>query len=277
VGVQGKKKPKPIVALITDFGTRDWFVGTMKGVIMSIAPEVRILDITHEIAPQSLGEGAFALVASYRYFPAGTVFCVVVDPGVGSEREAIVASDGKYYFVAPNNGVLSFVKSKSKRWQAYRIENKEYVLPRVSSTFHARDVFAPAVAHLVRNKTPRLFGAPVKDFVTIPFPKPEIQRGKIRGEVIYIDRFGNLITNILPKDVKKAGIERVRKDPFRNCLIYVGRKRIIGISKTYADVASEKALAYWGSSEYLEIAVRAGSAVRFFTARLGTSVSIEAY
>jgi S-adenosylmethionine hydrolase len=264
----GRRSKEPTIALLTDFGTRDWFVGTMKGVIAGIAPAASIIDITHEVAPQSVREGAFALVASYRYFPASTVFCVVVDPGVGSEREAIVASDGRYFFVAPNNGVLSFVKRRAARWRAYKIEGERFVLPGASATFHGRDIFAPAAAHLALNRRPQLFGPALRDFVSIRFPEPAIQRGAVRGKIIYIDRFGNVVTNILAGDLRRAGIAEAR-------LITVGRKQIFGIHTTYADVARGKPLAYWGSSEYLEIAVRDGSAARFFAAREGTSVEVR--
>src|SRR5208282_3166379 len=172
-------------------GTRDWFVGTMKGVVAGIAPKARVIDLTHDLPQGDIRGGAFALAASCRYFPKGTVHVAVVDPGVGSRRKAIAVQTAKSIFVGPDNGVLSWALAKEKITAIHALENEAYFLQPVSRTFHGRDVFAPVAAYLSRGLPIRKLGRALKDFVRLTWPEPRVRRGGIEGEVVYIDRFGN--------------------------------------------------------------------------------------
>lgn len=259
-----------LIALITDFGEQDWYVGTMKGVIKNIAPEAEIIDVCHQVPAQSVVAGAFVLRNAYEFFPAGTVFCVVVDPGVGTRREAIVASDGKYFFVAPNNGVLALVAKEARDWHVHRITRRKFLLPSVSATFQGRDVFAPVAAHLARGKEIAAFGPPLKRFVTLKGLQPRrVGRNVLVGKVLYIDTFGNLITNVRREELLRLG----RKAPAT--MIAVSGKTLRGIHKTFGSVRRGQALAYWGSSGWLEIGVNHGNAAEVFQARVGTVVEVR--
>jgi hypothetical protein len=182
--------------LTTDFGTRDWFVGTMKAVILGIHPRTNVVDITHEIPPGDIRAGAFALLASCRYFPKGTVHAAVVDPGVGSQRRAIAVRTTNGFFVGPDNGVLSWALAREKIKTVRFLENRRYFLEPVSRTFHGRDIFALVAAHLSRGLSATRLGPELKDFVRLPWPPTTRQRGAVQGEIVHIDHFGNAITNI---------------------------------------------------------------------------------
>lgn len=180
-----------VITLLTDFGTRDTFVAEIKGVILSINPSVTIVDITHEIEPFNIIEGAMKLNSAQRYFPRGTIHLAVVDPGVGSSRKGIIIKTDKALFVGPDNGVLSLAVKEHSLKEIYEI-----TLPVRGSTFHGRDLFAPVAARLSRGESPESMGKRIDDFVRLSFPEPEIDKRGIKGEVIIIDRFGNAITNI---------------------------------------------------------------------------------
>lgn len=254
-----------IITLTTDFGSQDWFVGTMKGVILGINPNSSVVDITHEIPPGDIRAGAFALMASYRYFPKGTVHLAVIDPGVGSERKAIAAQTTNYAFVGPDNGVLSFALAKEKIKGIYRLENERHFLHPVSHTFHGRDIFAPAAAHLSHGLAINKLGPKQEDFVRLPWPEPEISRDSIRGEIIYMDHFGNAITNIGNDCLARVGKPLVFKDG----------KRLCAIEPFYQSVPRGKTVAVPGSSGYLEIAINGGSAARSLRLNIGTAVSVR--
>ena len=181
-----------LITLTTDFGAKDWFVGTMKGVVLSINPRARIVDITHEIPPGDVRAGAFALAASYSYFPKGTVHLAVVDPGVGGPRRAIAVQTAKYCFVGPDNGVLSFALARERITSVQRLENADFCLRPISRTFHGRDVFAPVAAHLSRRVPIRRLGPSQPGILRLPWPTPRVGRNRIDGEVVYIDRFGSI-------------------------------------------------------------------------------------
>jgi S-adenosylmethionine hydrolase len=185
-----------VITLTTDFGTCDWFVGTMKGVIASLAPGTTVVDLTHDLPPGDIRGGAFALAASHRFFPKGTVHVAVVDPDVGSNRKAIAVQTAKAVFVGPDNGVLSWALAKEKVTAIHALENEAYFVQPVSRTFHGRDVFAPVAAHLSRGVPIRKLGPALKGFVRLDWPEPQARRGGFEGEVVYIDRFGNAITNL---------------------------------------------------------------------------------
>jgi S-adenosylmethionine hydrolase len=252
-----------IITLTTDFGTDDPFAGIMKGVIASINPEAVVIDLTHGIGPQDVREGAFVLAFGARHFPKGTIHVAVVDPGVGGARRAIVVRAGDYLFVGPDNGVFSWAAGDFTRAVVREITRPDYMGPSISATFHGRDVFAPAAAHLSRGVHPEELGPQVTDPVLLPFPRPERTDTEVVGEVLYIDRFGNLITNIDPPDR-----ELVRE-------VAVGAMKIAGVGTSYGEGGPGEAVALVGSSGYLEIAVNLGSAQRLLSASVGDRVRVR--
>lgn len=250
-----------IITLTTDFGTRDGFVGALKGVILSINPGATIVDITHEIAPQDVEQGAFLFAASARYFPANTIHVVVVDPGVGSERRAIAIQCDETIFVAPDNGVITLAleskikNRKSKIIQAVHLTQPKFWLPRVSYTFHGRDIFAPCAAHLSLGVPLEEMGEPITDWVMLPRVLPTRRAdGAWVGQVVHIDRYGNSVTNIAEEMLRDI-------DPARVVVEIAGRK-IFGLKRTYGDGADGELIALIGSSWELEIAQRGGNAAK---------------
>lgn len=240
-----------IITLCTDFGLRDGYVAAMKGIILSIAPEVRLVDISHDIAPQSVREGAFVLRSAYAFFPPGTIHLVVVDPGVGSERRAVAVRTGEHLFVVPDNGVLGYVLRREKEMEAISLTDPAYWRKEVSETFHGRDIFAPVAAHLARGVGLDDVGEPLEKLVQLDLPVPERQDdGSIVGHVIHVDGFGNVVTDI-PASML-GGDDRWQ--------VTAGEKRIIGLSSTYASAAKGDLIALIGSHGFLEVAVREGSA-----------------
>ena len=242
----------PLISLTTDFGRSDWFVGTMKGVILSIAPGTELVDLTHDIRQGGIREGAFALGASSRYFPLGTIHLVVVDPGVGSGRGAIVVESGGHRFVAPDNGVLSMAVPSEAPFRAHRLENEDLFLHPMSHTFHGRDVFAPVAAHLAKGVPIESFGSPVDTIVRQDLPQPSYESGGIDGEIAYIDHFGNAITN-LPSTLLGGS-----SGPYLGIQLHDGS--VGEIHPTYASVAEGRLVAIVGSFGMIEIAIRNGSA-----------------
>jgi len=194
-----------IITLTTDFGTQDWFGGTMKGVIFGVAPRATIVDITHEIPAGDIRAGAFALAASCRFFPKGTVHVAVIDPGVGGRRKAIAVQTANYFFVGPDNGVLSFALAREKIKSLHRLENPDCFLQPVSQIFHGRDIFAPVAAHLGCGTSVGKLGPAQKGFVRLSWPQPRVRRNRIEGEVVFIDRFGNAMTNIKNSSLSRQG------------------------------------------------------------------------
>jgi len=257
-----------IITLTTDFGTQDWFVGTMKGVILGIAPRAAIVDITHEIPAGDIRAGAFALAAGYRFFPKGTVHVAVVDPGVGGARKAIAVQTANYLFVGPDNGVLSWALAKEKIRAIRALENEAYFLKPTSQTFHGRDIFAPVAAHLSRGVPIQKIGPAMKDFVRLAWPEPRVRRDGFEGEVVYIDHFGNAITNLegrlLPRSARAA------------CEIHGRRRRLCPLRTFYQAVAPKTPVALVGSSGFLEIVINGGSAEKALGVRIGTRVVLHA-
>jgi len=255
-----------IVTLTTDFGLRDPFVGIMKGVILGIAPDAQIVDLAHEIPPQDIFEAALAIAAAYPYFPAGTVHVVVVDPGVGSDRRALAVQRGGCVFLAPDNGVLSFVMDEPRPERIYSLTDRRFFLSRVGSTFHGRDVFAPVAAHILRGVGLDKLGPPVSDPVILPFPRPVRDANRLVGEVIHVDRFGNLVTNVRTTDMESF-------PPGRSSVL-VGDVRIRGLSRSYSDAAPGSPVAVIGSSGLLEIALNRGDAARSLRLRKGDRIEV---
>ncbi len=251
---------RPIIALLSDFGSQDHYAGTMKGVALSICPDVTLVDISHDVAPHDILGGALQVVASYRYFPHGTIFLVVVDPGVGSKRRGLAADTGDYQFVAPDNGVLTGVFSEVPPKRIVEITERRYGRPTVSRTFEGRDRFAPAAAWLAKGTRISALGRPIEGYKTIEIPVPVIEAEVIEGQVIRVDRFGNAVTNI----------DRHHFELFANTgavQVKAGDHRIDRLVATYEDIGSGEVSALFGSTDHLELAANSSSAAE----RLGLS------
>jgi S-adenosylmethionine hydrolase len=245
----------PFVALLTDFGTSDHYVGAMKGVALGICPSITFIDLTHDLPPFDIVRAATELEAAYRYLPAGTVFLVVVDPGVGSVRRPIAAEAGPYRFVAPDNGVLSLALNQSTGTHVVELSEARYARPTVSPTFEGRDRFAPAAAWLAHGTPLSALGSPLTDWCRLTLPEPVELDGKISGEILRVDRFGNLVTNI-----DRAAYERFCGGG--RGAVEIGAERIEPVVTTYADVGAGSLCALFGSSDRLEVAVSGGSAAK---------------
>lgn len=261
---------RPIVTLTTDFGLNDHFVGTMKGVILNIAPEAEIVDICHAVQAFDVLDGALSIAQAYSYFPTGTTHVVVVDPGVGSARRPILASSERHYFVAPDNGVLSLIYAREERMRVRHITGEHYFVQPVSNTFHARDVFAPVAGYLAKGVDSAKFGEEVSDFVRFNPPKPKaIDQKTLRGVVLKVDRFGNLITNFTPQDV--PWLFQATPPAFK---ITVGNSVVTEIHTNYADGMPNETFGILGSMGYLEIAANRGPAAQIAASGKGSEVNI---
>jgi S-adenosyl-L-methionine hydrolase (adenosine-forming) len=261
---------RPIITLTTDFGSSDHFVGAMKGVILDILPEAQIVDICHSVQAFDVLDGALTISQAYSYFPNRTIHVVIVDPGVGTARRPILASTDKYHFVAPDNGVLSLVYAREQRLHVRHITAEHYFLQPVSNTFHARDIFAPVAAYLAKEVDSLKFGDEVEDYVRFSAPKPKaVDQNRVRGVVLKVDRFGNLITNITPQDAPMlfTGEGKAFK-------IVVGNCEITEIHRAYAEGAPGEVMGVLGSMGFLEIAANRGAAAQLTGAGKGTDVTI---
>jgi S-adenosylmethionine hydrolase len=244
---------RPVVALLSDFGTADHYAGTMKGVLLSVCPDVTLVDIAHDLPAHDVMAGALQLAACYRYFPPATIFLVVVDPGVGSARRGIAAEAGDFKFVAPDNGVLSAVFKDTAPRKVVELTERKYARPTISRTFEGRDRFAPAAGWLAKGLALASLGRGVADYQRLDLPDVAFTSGGVDGVVIHIDRFGNCITNIERRDVEKAV-------PDGALAIAAGSHHIAGIVSTYDEAEGDLPCALYGSSEHLEIAIKAGHA-----------------
>ncbi len=257
----------PIITLTTDFGNKDGFVGTMKGVIWGICPEARIADISHEITPQNVAEGAITLWRAAPFFPAGTVHIAVIDPGVGTARRALAARIGDQYFVGPDNGLFTPIIEDAQRAGAETtfviLDKPEFWLQQVSRTFHGRDIFAPAGAHLARGVKLEAMGTLINDPVLTPLAKPEKIASGYRAQISVVDTFGNLTTNLPWPDV--AG---------RKLLISIKGRVIHGLSTSYGHYQPGDLIALVDSENFIEIAVVNGSAAKALDARAGDTVEV---
>lgn len=262
---------RPIITLTTDFGLNDHFVGTIKGVILSIVPEVEIVDICHSVQAFDVLDGALTIAQAYSYFPSGTVHLVVVDPGVGTARRPILVTSDRHHFVAPDNGVLSMIYAREERLHIRHITAEHYSLQPVSNTFHARDVFSPVAAWLAKGVDPEKFGDEISDFVRFNAPKPKAVDGStLRGVVLKADRFGNLVTNITPQDA--PALFAAVPVQFK---IRVGKQEITEIHSNYSEGAPGEVFGILGSMGYLEIATDRGSAAKIIGAGKGSEVILS--
>ncbi len=255
-----------IVTLLTDFGLQDGYVAAMKGVILGIAPDVILIDITHAVPPQDIRWGAYILKSCYRDFPPGTIHVAVVDPGVGTERRALAIRTPHYVFIGPDNGLFSYVLAKEDTYEARALENPAVRRAAVSATFHGRDVFAPAAAYMAAGFPFASLGGETKT-TDPPWPAPRPIPSGITGTVLGWDRFGNIVT-----DLERDLVAAYGKGPGFH--VVLGPERIHRFGRTYADVPPGEALALFGSSDHLEIAVNHGNAAERFGVRAGQPVEV---
>jgi S-adenosyl-L-methionine hydrolase (adenosine-forming) len=268
-------RPNGIITLTTDFGLTDSYVGSMRGVVLGIAPDVRLVDITHAIGPQDIQQATYILQTFYRYFPPGTVHLIIVDPGVGSQRRAIGVETPEAIFVAPDNGILAEVwRDAQARWgaevcTAVELTERRYWRDHVSQTFHGRDIFAPVVAHLAAGVPLSAFGARLPTIDEGRLDRPLRGRdGELVGRIAHVDHFGNCITNITPHDLEQAG-------KGTGLVVEIGGRQISGLHQTYADVPLGALIALIGSSDQLELAVRNGNAAQVLGVGIGDAVRVR--
>lgn len=259
---------RPVVALLTDFGTRDHYAGTLKGVILNVCPDATIVDIGHDIPAHDVLGGALELAACYRYFPHGTIFLVVVDPGVGSARRGIAADIGDFKFVAPDNGVLSAVFRDTPPKKVVELTERKYSLPTVSRTFEGRDRFAPAAGHLAKGVGLVSLGRAVSNYHSIDVPRPLATANELRGEVVRVDRFGNLITNIDHKAFTQLAAAG-------SIAVTAGAHEVPRVVATYAEAPAGELCALFGSTDHLEIAINAGHAASALKLARGAAVTVR--
>jgi S-adenosylmethionine hydrolase len=255
-----------IITLTTDFGLNDWFVGTMKGVVLRLNPRATVVDITHDVLSGDIWAGAFALAASYRFFPRRTVHVAVVDPGVGSERAAVAVRTADYFFVGPDNGVLSLALRRESVQAIHRLENEKYFLHPISRTFHGRDIFAPVAAHLSRGVACVKLGSARKDMERLDWPEIRQDRYGLHGQVVYVDRFGNAITNVSNE------LFGQRHNPWT---VWRGAKRLCVVEAFYQAVAKGERVAVPGSTGFLEIAINGGNAALEFGLKKGSKLTLR--
>jgi S-adenosyl-L-methionine hydrolase (adenosine-forming) len=256
------------ITLLTDFGTSDYYVGAVRGVILSINPTAHIIDISHQISPHEIEEGAFTLLACYRSFQNGTIHLAVVDPGVGSSRRPILAKAGNYYFVGPDNGIFSYIFDQEPNRRIIHITAEEYFRHPVSTTFHGRDVFAPVAAELSRGVSLESFGPEIRDEVRLKALTPEVtKKGKLKGRIIHVDRFGNCVTNLDRQSFNGLEEQRV--------VLLVNGRKTQSVQSSYSEGHGHKLFALWGSAGFLEISARNRSAAKMLKAKRGDTVAVE--
>ena len=278
---------RPIIALLTDFGLQDPYVGVMKAVMRRICPDADFIDISHAIQPQNVREAGLALLTAHRYFAAGTIFLVVVDPGVGSARRPIAVQTDTYCFVAPDNGVLSYALDGASVQAVVELSNPDYHLQPVSQTFHGRDIFAPAAAHLATGVSIAMLGAALDSFQRFPAPALMIEKDRLVGEVIHIDHFGNVVTSIgefvwtapgrlrlVPRFSSASEKDSLRPEEMK---ISLGSHLVRGVQPTYSEAPRGEMLALIGSSGFLEIAVNQGDCAARTGASIGDRVEVSIY
>jgi S-adenosylmethionine hydrolase len=258
---------RPVIALLSDFGSRDHYVGTMKGVILGICPDATLVDISHDIPPHDVLEGALQLAASARYFPSGTIFVAVVDPGVGSRRRGVAVDTGDYRFVGPDNGIFTQVLAEMPVKKAVELTERRYGRPTVSRTFEGRDRFAPAAAWLAKGIQLPALGRAAADLHRIEIPVAEVGDSAIRGAVLRVDRFGNLVTNVDRKAFEKFASGR-------QVQVSVGGRTVERLVATYAEIPAGEVCALFGSTDHLELAANAGSAADMLGVTRGGAVTI---
>jgi len=260
---------KSLIAFLSDFGTRDHYVGVIKAVILSINPEANIVDVSHDLPPHDIATAARELVASYRYFPTGTTFLVVVDPGVGTARRGIAADVGEWRFVAPDNGVLTGVFEETPPKKVVELTERRYARPTVSRTFEGRDRFAPAAAWLSKGVHLPALGRALTDFHMLDLPKPQLDGAVLSGVVVRVDRFGNVVTNLDRKSCERLteGVGVLQ--------LTAGGQGISRIVSTYTEIGPGEIAALFGGTDHLEFAMRTASAAERLAVAPGDPVELR--
>ena len=259
-----------IVTLTTDFGTRDPYAGAMKGMVLTANPDARIVDITHEVPARDIVHAAFIIARSYEFFPTGTVHVVVVDPEVGEKRKNIAILTKRFVFVGPDNGTFAMVLQRERTIEIREITNQPFVAERVSNTFHGRDVFAPCAGHLSAGRLFADVGPLFPQVRPLRYPRAVHADNLLTGEVIAVDSFGNLITNV-PEHTFRSFVGKRRYE------IYFATERFGTVMRHYSDVAPGTPIALFSSSGYLEVSINSGSAEEYFMATTGATVTVRRY
>ncbi len=261
----------PIITLLSDFGLKDHYVAEMKAIISSICPQASIIDVSHLIEKFNVRMGAFVLAAASRYFPKGTIHVAVVDPSVGTKRRALAVQTEHAFYVGPDNGLLILAAQRQGIQHVYSIANPEVMLPNTSLTFHGRDVFAPSAANLANKRPPSDFGPEIGDYEAPKFTKPTFKADEYIGEVLHIDDFGNIVTNVTREDLEVIDVKpavwlsvKLKNQSFK-----------MKFCKTYGDVIEKTELALIGSHSFLEIAVNQGNASKKLKAKVGDAVAVS--
>jgi hypothetical protein len=268
------KKQVPVITLLTDFGLQDEYVGVVKGVILSINSNVQLVDITHALTRHDIVQAALIVESTFRYFSGNAIHVIVVDPGVGGNRKVICCNKDGHFFIAPDNGVLSLVVQDGKVDGLCAVTNEAYFLKPVSHTFHGRDIFAPVAAHLSKGLDMGLLGQEISlaDIVTLDIPVPSLSsRHELVGQVLSVDAFGNLITNIDEEMLMRFGHEQ----GLEGVVIHLGRSKIQGVSTSYDSVETGSPVALVGSRKFLEIAVNQADARTYFEVGVGQSIKVK--
>lgn len=256
---------KNIITLTTDFGSQDGYVGAVKGVILSINPKAEIIDISHQIPAHNVLAGAFCLFNSGSFFPEGTIHVAVVDPGVGGKRKAILIQTERYFLIGPDNGIFSLFLRTEKIKRMVSVTNPKYFLGKVSATFQGRDIFAPVAAYLSLGIEPKEFGLTLPEIARLSLPGIEKRRGGIIGQIIHIDNFGNLVSNVKAQELNEFKIMKIK----------VRKRTIPQLSRTFSEVKKGELLAYIGSSGFFEIGIREGNARLELDAKMGDQIEIQ--
>ena len=260
-----------LITLLTDFGDRDWFVAAMKGVILSIHPDARIVDLSHQIAPHRIDEAGYFLKSCYREFPEGTIHVVVVDPGVGSERRVIIVKSTRYFFLAPDNGVLTYIFDDEQPVEVREIDQRKFRRESPGHTFDGRDLFAPVAARLAKDETFESYGPVIGDYRTFAIAQPRWEQTILVGEIVYVDRFGNLISNLTQQHLERARSVAMR----RQLSIRIGGRIIEGVVNSYSEGMTEKPSALINSNGKLEIFLKEASAADLLQARRGGRIEVS--
>jgi hypothetical protein len=260
-----------IITLLSDFGLKDPYVAEMKAVISTISPEAKIIDISHDVYKFNIRMGAFVLASATGYFPKGTVHVAVVDPGVGTKRRGIVIVTAHAVYIGPDNGVLMLAATRERIRHVYAITNSRLMLPQVSSTFHGRDVFAPVAAHVANGTPPSKVGPEITDYTIPKFASPSLKSGKLTGEILHIDDFGNIITNIASADLDRMGV----KNESRLKITMRDNAIEVKFRKTYGDAPRGTILTLIGSHDFLEVAINQDNAAKRQKIEVGDIVAVE--
>lgn len=260
-----------VISLLSDFGNKDPYVAEMKAVILSINPQTQIIDITHETDKYNIRIGAYILASAAPYFPPKTVHVAVVDPGVGTKRRPIIVETRRSTYVGPDNGLLMLAAHKDGITKVHVIDNPKYMLTNVSKTFHGRDIFAPAAAHLTNGVNPSEFGPEINDYVFPEYAKPQTNKDTLTGEVIHIDGFGNIVTNISAENLEENNLHKGDA-----LLVKLGAKDFnLKLLSAYGETPVEAPLALVGSSNFLEIALNQGNAAKLYKTNIGDKIQVS--